>query len=146
MATFETRISHTRDLTFSPFSSEQMTMIGDVALKSIQDRMHRAVDITDGPAKPLFDPYAARKLKRGLFPVRDWSYSGGLQRSLKVIRANEDHVELGPTDSRADKILTGRRGDNMWPASPKDWEKIQAEVRDSLTRNSSIQIRWVDVA
>jgi hypothetical protein len=146
VATFETRISHVRQLTFSPFSPQQMTGIGDVALASIQRRMHNAIDIHDAPARPLVDAYAARKLKHGRFPVRDWYWTGGLQRSLKVVSANENLCVIGPTDPRADQLMTYRRADAMWPASPKDYAAIHAEIRDSLTRESSIQIRWVNIA
>src|ERR1035438_4638415 len=60
----------------------------------------------------------------------------------------EKHDWKGALDADAAAFkLSEETGDRSGQASALiGWEKIQAEVRDSLTRNSSIQIRWVDVA
>jgi hypothetical protein len=128
---FETNVTHTRSLTLSPFSSEDMADIGEVGLKSIQSRLGRAEDLNDAPAPPLVNRYAMRKANRGLQAVRDWRFRGATRNSIKVKSANENQCTIGPTTSEADMIIGVQNARcPQWPVSPKDVEVINLAVRD----------------
>ena len=129
---FITKIVHAK-LTLSPFSAEQMADIGNVVLNDIQDRIKQAKDVTDSPAKPLVERYARRKILRGRAPVRDLTWRGVTMASLKVKRASEDMVTLGPVNPQADQIITANnRRSKQWGMSPKNFATLRAVLVASL--------------
>lgn len=129
---FQTKIVH-HELTLSPFSSEQMADIGTVVLRSITDRIREAKDVTDSPAKPLVERYARRKIQRGRAPVRDWLWRGLTLGSLKVKRASQDMVTIGPVNTQAEMIVaTQNARQKQWGFSPKDNEAMRAVVLATL--------------
>jgi hypothetical protein len=124
-----------------------MADIGEAFLKSAKTRLYQAKDIHDNPAKPLVDGYASRKLQHGRFPIRDWNWTGGTIRSLAVLTASENRCTIGPSDGRADFLITvNNKKVPQWPESPKDREATYKEIRDTLTRVSSVSIHWREVA
>jgi hypothetical protein len=138
---YESKITHVRGLNFSPFSSEEMAAIGEAGLKSILHRIFSAKDVNDAPARPLVDGYAARKLKHGRFPIRDWNWTGGTLRSIKVKSASEMRVVLGPTDARsADMIYYNNRRCKQWPASPTDLEAIHQAIADTFVAHLMVDV------
>jgi hypothetical protein len=139
MPIFTTKLIH-RELTLSPFSSQQMMDIGQIMVNAKSDRISRAVDSTDSPALALADRYAKRKLSRGRAPVRDWNWRGLTMRSLKVKSASEDHVTIGFVNAEADQIVTvQRRRCEMFSDSPRDTAALTAAVRASLQQVSVIR-------
>jgi hypothetical protein len=151
MAIFETRITHAK-LTFSPFTSESMMTIGQVALDHIRERIQSVQDITDSRAKPLKETYAEEKRKgryvaqggpkkyTGL-PYRDWTLRGRTLQSLKVKSASENRVTIGPTLPETTMIILVRnRVDHMWGLSPSDYEALYAAIRQTLLRVKVVRL------
>jgi hypothetical protein len=143
MAFFQTKIRHST-MTFSPFTAESMSVIGQVVLDHIRQRIQSVQDVTDGHAKPLKANYAEEKRKgryvamggarkySGL-PVRDWTLRGRTLQSLKVKTASEDRVTIGPTMAETAMIIAVRnRQDHMWGVSPSDQEALYAVIRATL--------------
>jgi hypothetical protein len=75
---------------YSPFSPEQMQVIGESVAESIRTRIASAVTADDTPARPLKAPYAKAKIRRGRLPIRDWTWRGKTLRAMKLKSANEN--------------------------------------------------------
>jgi len=149
MAFFETKISHVR-FTMSPFTSDQMAAVGQATLDSILDRISKAQASDDTPARPLVPVYARRKIQRGRAPVRDWFWRGLTTRSMKVKRASEDEVVLGPVNEQAYVIIKAQNakdiragGKALWGASPHDQEAMQAALYEQLRVKSPVRVEMV---
>jgi hypothetical protein len=126
---FETKIRHT-SLTFSPFTSEQMSRFGEIAVSSIRSRINLGLTVTDSIAPPLVEHYARRKIIRGRNPIRDWMFRGATMGALQVKAASEDRVTIGFTTTQSNQIVAAQqRRAKQWGVSPKDWEKVVAAVR-----------------
>jgi hypothetical protein len=140
MAIFTTKITRQR-LTLSPFSSETMTGIGNVLLKTIKTRIKSGTDVNDQPAKPLkgakmrYVAYSRQKENKGLAGIRDWTYSGHLLRAMKVVSANENRFVIGFIDDRSDKIAhLNNRGTRMFGISPNDTKALKTAVMEAFRK------------
>jgi hypothetical protein len=121
---FTVRITHKR-LTLSPFTSEQMTMIGESLLSSVKTRLSLGLNTQDTAAPPLSTKYANRKMRMNRTPIRNLSWSGALMKSLRVKSASETGVTIGPINPLASlKLTVNNRRAKQWGISPKDQEKI----------------------
>jgi len=151
MAMFQAKITHST-LTFSPFTSESMMTIGQVALDHMKQRIQSVSNNEDNQARPLKETYAQEKLKgrrvamsgpriyRGL-PVRDWTLRGWTLQSCKVKVASEERVVIGPTTQQASMIiLTRNKLDKMWGLSPSDKQAMYAVIREILVRVKSVRV------
>ncbi|HEY1898123.1 MAG TPA: hypothetical protein VGG62_17720 [Terracidiphilus sp.] len=151
MPMFQARITHTR-LSFSPFASESMMIIGQVVLDHIKARIQSVKDVTDSQAKPLKESYAEQK-RQGRYvvlggpkkysglPVRDWTLRGRTMQSLKVKVASEERVTIGPTSQETTMIVLARnKKDKMWGLSPSDYEALYTEVRSAILRTKVIRV------
>src|SRR5690349_3850408 len=143
---FQTKIRHVQ-LTWSPFSSEQMAQIGSVWLEGTLSRVRRAVDATDAPAKPLKERYARMKLRRGRAPVRDWQYrtaTGVTLSAAKVKVASENQVSIGFITAQANMIVAiQNRQCKMWGVSPTDQQTVETAIRSMLSQKVRNQIQKV---
>lgn len=110
MPPFQAKITKAR-FVYSPFTAEQMTAIGNDLVKSIQERIHKGLDVNDQRAKPLksakgkYVPYARWKTRKGLQPFRDLFVTGRTMRSMKVISANENSGKIGFVDAHSDMVM-----------------------------------------
>lgn len=80
------------------FSPQSMVAIGNVAIKSIQDRMLRGQDIYDQSSPPLSKRYAEWKEKKYGSGVRDGRATGRTFRAMQVLQAGQNYAILGYTD------------------------------------------------
>jgi hypothetical protein len=156
MPTFETRIQEIK-ITYSPFSSVEMTTIGQVVLDHIKARIQSVQDVTDSRAKPLKENYAEEK-RKGRFvalggpkrysglPYRDWTLRGRTMQGLKVKYASQERVTIGPTSEETAKIVTARnRVDKMWGVSPSDGEALTAVVMATLRQTPAVRVERTGV-
>jgi hypothetical protein len=135
---FQTRIRHST-LTFSPFTSEQMSRFGEIFVDSARSRIRLGLTAADTIAPPLTPKYAARKASRGRQPIRDWMFRGATMAALQVKSASEDRATCGFTTVQANQIVSAQqRRSIQWGASPKDMEKVYAAVRAELLG----QVQW----
>src|SRR5271154_1651090 len=122
---------------YSPFSAEQMSALGDVMCQTIKIRIKAARNGEDQAAKPLIPGrgrnvgrgYPERKIKRGLLPIRDWTFTGRTLGFLKVLRADENRVVIGFADEKADFIAhLNNLKERAFTTSPKDHETLAAAL------------------
>ena len=141
---FSTKIRHVQ-LTFSPFTAEQMSDIGGVVLDSIIRRIRTATNDTDSAAPPLATRYAEYKARQRKYPghaqIRDWTLRGKTLRSLKVKLATEDKVVLGPIDPQSQMIIAiQNKRSHQWGVSPRDHEVMYAAIRQSLMQARAFRV------
>lgn len=82
------------------FTPDQTAQVGADVLRSIDDRLARALDIYDQPAPALKDGYSKRKQRKTGKTIRDLLYSGRLRRNMKVLLAKSESVRIGFTDDQ----------------------------------------------
>jgi hypothetical protein len=84
------------------------------------------------------------KQRRGLMPVRDWTWRGRTLRSLNVLRANENSVTIGFTDPQADKIAAvNNRREKAFGVSPEDRKALREIVLATLRAKPIVAFRKV---
>lgn len=138
---FKTKLTHAR-FSLSPLSSEAMAGIGEVVLRQKIDRIKRAIDSNDNPAKPLKEAYARRKQLRNRAGIRDWTFSGQMLGSLKVKAANQNRFVIGFVNDRADdKATIQRRKCEMLSNSPSDEKVWHDAVRDALIEQRVVRLQ-----
>ncbi len=102
MRFYGTRITHTK-FVHSPFTSEQMSRLGDKTLASVMARIKSGINCEDAASKPLKPGkngrpgYPEQKLKARIEPKRNWISPQSWPknriktlRALKVKSANEN--------------------------------------------------------
>ena len=140
---FSPKITKAR-FVLGPFSSEQMTTIGLFMCDRIRRRIQSGVNISDNPSKELTQKYMRAKQRRGLMPVRDWTWRGRTLRSLNVLRANENSVTIGFTDPQADRIAAvNNRREKAFGVSPEDRKALSEIVLATLRVKSVVAFRKV---
>ena len=140
---FAPKITRAR-FVLGPFSSEQMTTIGLFMADRIRRRIESGVNISDNPSKALTQGYMRAKQRRGLMPVRDWTWRGRTLRSLNVLRANENGVTIGFTDPQADKIAAvNNRREKAFGVSPEDRKALREIVLATLRAKPIVAFRKV---
>ncbi len=116
-------------------SAESMQELGDAAELSVRRRISFAVDLGDGPAKPLDEKYKRRKTRAGRKPIRDWRFDGGMMKSVDKIQAAEEFYEFGPSGFEQIKMFRFREpGDHLWGLSGRDRDAIQDELTEITPR------------
>ena len=140
---FAPKITRAR-FVLGPFSSEQMTTIGLFMADRIRRRIESGVNAADNPSKALSQGYMRAKQRRGLQPVRDWTWRGRTLRSLNVLRANENSVTIGFTDPQADKIAAiNNRRERAFGVSPEDRKALREIVLATLRAKPIVAFRKV---
>lgn len=92
-----------------PLSSEEMSGIGDHFLVTVATRIRRGINVEDRPASSLKAgakgrSYPDLKRRRGLQPIRDWTFTGRTLAALKVKSASDNRCELGFSNPIAERI------------------------------------------
>ena len=125
-----------------PFSAEDMTIIGTFMCDRIRRRIESGVNVDDNPAKALKPGYEKQKTRRGLNPIRDWTWRGRTLRSLSVKSANENRVVIGFSDPQSDGIahLNNLR-ERAFGVSPEDRNALTELVLATLRTKRIVAFR-----
>jgi hypothetical protein len=125
-----------------PFSAEDMSVIGTFMCDRIRRRIESGLNVNDAPAKPLVAWYEKSKGRRGLSPLRDWTWRGRTLRSLAVKSASENHVTIGFTDSQADYIAhINNLRERAFGVSEQDRKGLREIVLATLQRTRVVALR-----
>ncbi len=142
---FQAKITRAR-FVLGPFTSEDMLTIGNVVVESIKDRLHKGLNVSDQPAKPLKPGrngkrgYPDYKAARGLQPFRDWIWTGRTVRSLKVKQASENRCVIGFIDPNADRIAhVNNLRERAFGISPRDRVALNSVVLAVLKRTRVVR-------
>ena len=125
-----------------PFSAEDMAIIGTFMCDRIRRRIESGVNVDDNPAKALKPGYEKQKTRRGLNPIRDWTWRGRTLRSLAVKSASENRVTIGFTDPQADMIAhVNNLRERAFGVSPEDRRSLREIVLVTLRRLRPVRLR-----
>jgi hypothetical protein len=139
--------------TLSPFTSEQMLELGNTVLKSVKERIHKALDVNEQPAKALnptvhidkngqlaaLIPYPVQKAKKGLQPIRDLFFTGALTGSLQVISASENRCVIASNNMVKDMILRKNQKRSVeFGMSEGDRRVMREKVRELLMKTFKV--------
>jgi poly-gamma-glutamate capsule biosynthesis protein CapA/YwtB (metallophosphatase superfamily) len=88
--------------------------------------------------------YEKQKTRRGLAPVRDWTWRGRTLRSLSVKSANENHVVIGFSDPEADGIAhVNNLRERAFGVSPGDRNALTEIVLATLRSKRIVRFQRV---
>ena len=125
-----------------PFSAEQMSTIGNFMVDRIKRRIESGRNVSDAPSRALKPAYQKAKTRRGLNPVRDWTWRGRTLRSLAIKSANENRVVIGFVDPQADIIAhVNNLRERAFGASPEDRKSLREIVLATLRRAHAVAFR-----
>ena len=125
-----------------PFSAEDMTIIGNFMCDRIRRRIESGVNVDDNPSKPLKPGYEKTKTRRGLNPIRDWTWRGRTLRSLSVKSANENRAVIGFSDPQADMIAhVNNLRERAFGVSQQDRKSLREIVLATLRRARVVAFR-----
>jgi len=125
-----------------PFSAEDMTVIGTFMCDRIRRRIQAGVNVDDNPSKALKPGYEKAKNRRGLNPIRDWTWRGRTLRSLSVKAANENRVTIGFSDPQADMIAhVNNLRERAFGVSQEDRKSLREIVLTTLRRARVVAFR-----
>ena len=125
-----------------PFSTEDMTVIGAFMCDRIRRRIERGVNVDDNPSKALKPGYEKQKTRRGLNPIRDWTWRGRTLRSLSVKAANENRVVIGFSDPESDGIAhVNNLRERAFGVSPDDRKALTEIVLTTLRLKRIVAFR-----
>jgi hypothetical protein len=127
-----------------PFSTEDMTVIGAFMCDRIRRRIESGLNADDAPAKALKPSYEKAKGRRGLSPLRDWTWRGRTLRSLAVKSASENQVTIGFTDPQSDLIAhINNLRERAFGVSEQDRKALGEIVLGTLQRTRIVALRRV---
>ena len=123
-----------------------MTTLGNrVITEVVRQRIARAVNVTDSPAKPLSmkgrrgNRYFYIKKAKGLTSIRDLFLSGRTMGSLRVVSASNNKVRIGFDNPRASRIAAiNQRRDPMFWFSPLDQREIGRIVEEEIDKGHKL--------
>ena len=125
-----------------PFSAEDMTVIGTLMCDRIRRRIQAGVNVNDNPSKALKPGYEKAKTRRGLNPIRDWTWRGRTLRSLSVKSANENRVTIGFSDPQTDMIAhVNNLRERAFGVSQADRKSLREIVLATLRRARVVVFR-----
>ena len=108
----------------------------------IRRRIERGVNVDDNPSKALKPGYEKQKTRRGLNPIRDWTWRGRTLHSLSVKSANENHVVIGFSDPQADMIAhVNNLRERAFGVSPDDRKSLTEIVLTTLRLKRIVAFR-----
>lgn len=137
MPTFRVSISRPLRIQAPVINRAQRLAVGNVVIDVVRERIKRAIDANDAPARPLSAirpkhggaSYAVQKQeKTGKRPVRDWTLTGALLRSLRVSVATEKRIVISPAADQMGKMAGNQGLCNMFAISPKDEAVINQTI------------------
>lgn len=139
MPKFKTVVRKAR-FSYSGIQAQQMANIAQAVANDIKARILRAEDVHDVAAPALKRRvgangvdrgYAAYKAKKHPPAIRNWSYTGHLLGSLKVLRADENRAVIGFTDAYSNRVaaINNRRW-RQFGMSPSNWEVLLKAFRN----------------
>lgn len=143
MAKFQTVVKRAR-FVVNGYSPEQMIVLGTALRDSIVERIVRAEDVYDAPAKPLSSKgkhggYAAWKAKKAPPAERNWKYTGRTLRSMKVLSAAANRAVIGFTDAEANRrAFFNNRRVRQFDVSPRNRQAVAAALK---TLGSFVQVK-----
>jgi hypothetical protein len=138
---FQPKITKAR-FVLGPFTAEDMTVIGNFMCDRIRRRIESGTNVDDAPAKPLKPGYEKLKVRRGLMPIRDWTWRGRTLRSLAVKSASENHVTIGFTDAQSDQIAhVNNLRERAFGVSPADRKALGQIILATLRRLRPVRLR-----
>lgn len=130
-----------------------MKTIGEQVLLSVKGRISKGVTVEGTAAKPLkptvhidkngqlarLTPYPQQKAKKGLQPIRDLRYTGGLIASLQVISASNDRAVIASNNPIKDRILRkNNKISKLFGMANTDQEALQKAVRVALEESIKV--------
>ena len=145
MARFQTKIRRARFVVVG-YSPEQMLVPGNALRDSIEQRILRAEDAYDAPAKPLsskgkYGGYAAWKAKKAPPAERNWKFRGRTLRSMKVLAVAANRAVIGFTDPESNRVAYyNNRRVRQFGVSPRN---RQAVALAFASLRNPIQVRQV---
>jgi hypothetical protein len=138
---FQPRITKAR-FVLGPFSAEDMTTIGNFMCDRIRRRIQSGVNVDDAPSRALGPGYQKAKIRRGLNPVRDWTWRGRTLRSLAVKSASENRVAIGFIDAQSDTIAhINNLRERAFGVSQEDRKSLREIVLATLRRARPVRFR-----
>lgn len=148
-AKFQPQIRKAR-FSVGPFSSQVMLAIGNAVNMDLGRRLDEGLDVDDRVAPPLKSRvnspnnsagvqvslrvfqdrgYKARKLKKGLNPIRDWRFTGRTRRAMRVLTVGPGLAILGFSDPEAAKrAAANNRRWRQYGMSPANKKVFLAQV------------------
>jgi len=149
MPRFQTVIRRAR-FVYSPYTADEMQGFAQLLADTIRTRIQAGQNIYDQaaaplkPGKPGRPGYPDYKARRGLQPIRDWTWSGHTLRCLKVLTANENRAVIGFLDDAmpgrsvtASQIaFYNNQRERQWGVSTRDRDvltKIMLSYRPLVT-------------
>ena len=107
--------------------------LAETMLATVKQRIESGLDVSDNPAPALNKNYAKAKLSRGLQPVRNWTWTGGLLSNLRVAESIQPGIEFA--DSRYQDIA-GRLNSKseQFGLSPKDRAAMESKINQIAGR------------
>jgi len=86
--------------------------------------------------------YEKQKTRRGLNPIRDWTWRGRTLRSLSVKSANENRVVIGFSDPETDGIAhVNNLRERAFGVSPEDLKALTEIVLATLRTQRIVAFR-----
>lgn len=122
-----------------------MTSIGNrVITEVVKQRIARAVNVNDQPAKPLSQHGRGRqryfyvKKAKGKNPQRDLVFTGRMMSDVAVVAAKSGEVRIGFRSPRESmKAAMNQRRESMLWFSPEDQRKIGQIVREEIAAEAA---------
>lgn len=131
------------------FGQRAMLKVGTTGLAAIKDRVKRAINPQDGPAKPLSKRYAIRKMRlrgtiqklneggsgvvQSLTNKRDLHFTGSMMRNLTV-RSVSEYKALAAWTSRLQRLkaANNQRLDRFIDFSPRNVDAVTKVVQHQV--------------
>jgi len=134
---FQTVVRKAR-FVYSPYTAQEMQGFAQALADSIRSRIQAGQNIYDQAAAPLKpgrpgrSGYPDYKSRRGIEPVRNWTWTGHTLRCLKVLTVNENRAAIGFLDERfpgrsqtASQIaFFNNLRERQWGVSPRDRQAV----------------------
>jgi hypothetical protein len=116
----------------SGYTPEDMIGFGTILNASIDARLSKGLDANDQPAAQLTTAYARYKRRIGKTGIRDWSLTGRLRRSMKVLSGAPNKAVLGFTDAITNlKAVFNNRRVRQYGVSPTDRKVLARALQTS---------------
>jgi len=115
----------------TPPDAGRMNELGKTFLTAFKERLDRAQNIFDAPARPLSRAYARRKARLKPPAIRNLRMSGITRDTIHVMASAEGRAVIGTRDWRANMILTRQnRLDPQWGMSPRDRAAVERRLAE----------------
>jgi len=89
---------------YVPISGDLTFRLSQVLASSVRTRILSGRDVNDNPAPDLSKAYARAKQRRGLPPIRNWTWSGNTLAALGPMVTQSGQLAVGFSNPRAARI------------------------------------------